>query len=85
MGRIRFELFISELQLRIRLYMLRCEAMLLSSRDTAPEDAFTEERTKEQLQREIDDLLGIITEMSRKQGPIPLKQLLNKMYSPSPS
>lgn len=71
----------SELRLRIRLYMLRCEAMLYSSRDTSSEGAFTEPRTKKQLQQEISDLIVINETFRQKKGSQLSKDLLKEMFN----
>jgi hypothetical protein len=73
------ESYEGELKNMQRLFMLRCEAALLTSRNTDPNSAFTEKRTKAQMVREINDYLKIIKQLKRGKT-YDLKDLFNYMY-----
>jgi len=67
---------------QVRLFMLRCEAALLTSRNSDPHSAFTEVRTRSQITKEIQSYIKIINEIKKtKKMTTNPQALLNYMYN----
>lgn len=76
-----YEDYEGQLKNQIRLFMLRCEAALLTSRNTDPHSAFTETRTKKQILQEIKDYNKIIQDLQKEKVTTNPRALLNYMYN----
>jgi hypothetical protein len=76
----KFEKYEGELRNMQRLFMLKCEAALLTNKNTDPNSSFTERRTKQKITEEIKDYLEIIKELKKRGYKYNLKDLLNYMF-----
>ena len=74
------ESYDGQLKLCKQLFLLRCEAAMLTSRNTDPNGAFTEKRSKSEILKEIKFYTAFINKLLKEGKPINCKSLYDYVY-----